>query len=906
MRRIVVLAVVLVAVLGITVPAAAHPEHWRADALTTSFDVLTASFDPYATPFSPFIANKQQHGEAAGHLPPVQKNVDLVGKLDLFEGKEEQPGRIADVAAYGDYAYLGAFASPNCEDPGVYVVDISNPAAPKEADFIPTSNPTSFVGEGVQVLEMNTKFFKGPLLLYSQETCAPGGGPVLGPDPRVGAAGPGGATLVDVRDPENWKKLADHVGDEDPPPAGGIPSGVPHNSHSVFGWHQGDKAYMIVMDNGEGGDTDLDIFDITNPAAPVLKHEIGMGTWPKTDCNPSGTDEDCPSVILDNPQPNGASPFIHDFVVKNVGGKWLLLASYWDGGYVIVDLSDLPAEPTYLRDTDFGPQEPFSTELNLPANTTPDGNAHQAEFSLDGSMFIGTDEDFNPNRFLGTITSGSFTGHGFTGAEGNATPPIGPDGLSGGVTYVGYGCPAPPPASPNHRIALAERGSPPPLPSSCPFSAKVQAAEAAGYEAIVIFNDPVTDKPNCDALVNMLAVGNIPSLFVGRSAGLKLMNTNPGANSCDTPTPSQAPGTAGQSFDMRTLFDGWGYMHLYDANTMEPLDHWALPESLQPENAEGKGDLTVHEVAMDPRRNRGYISYYSGGFRVFDFSREGGLQEVGAYIDEGGNNFWGVEVHPDGNENPLVLASDRDSGLYLFRYRPPVGEEPAGPTVPREDTATQSVLDASLTTPLLASTKSSSGRQVPMRIRTTGFDISHLVLQYRRTGRGTKTVYKDLSPRLNPSTKRIFFTQGEPGRTYLFRIRAVTTRGVESGWRYARLVFPYDDRGKGRRYSGGWTRVKNTRAWRGGYSRSSRRGATLEFTTKGGGRAYLIARTGPNGGKALVGRGSKKQVVSFYSKRPRHRRVVMVVNRTAKRAYRFRLKVLRGTVTVDGIAVRRR
>ncbi len=34
-----------------------------------------------------------QHGPDHGHLPPVQRNVDLVGFTDLFAG-QEQPGRI--------------------------------------------------------------------------------------------------------------------------------------------------------------------------------------------------------------------------------------------------------------------------------------------------------------------------------------------------------------------------------------------------------------------------------------------------------------------------------------------------------------------------------------------------------------------------------------------------------------------------------------------------------------------------------------------------------------------------------------------------------------------------------------------------------------------------------------------
>jgi hypothetical protein len=54
---------------------------------------------------------------------------------------------------------------------------------------------------------------------------------------------------------------------------------------------------------------------------------------------------------------------------------------------------------------------------------------------------------------------------------------------------------------------------------------------------------------------------------------------------------------------------------------------------------------------------------------VVKFSRRG-IQEVGAFIASGGNNFWGVQVLP-GGKRPLVMASDRDSGLWIFQYTGP-------------------------------------------------------------------------------------------------------------------------------------------------------------------------------------------------------------------------------------------
>ena len=584
-----------------------------------------------------------QHGENTGHLPPVQRNVDLIGKLDLF-GNDEQPGRVSDVAAFGNYAYLGAFAQPNCQNTGVYVIDIANPADPTEVGFIPTS-PATHVGEGVQVLDMKTAAFEGQVLLHNNETCIPGGGAVLD-DPRF-LGGPGGASLWNVSDPLNPQPLAVHVGDTDPPTVTvppGIPSGVPHQTHSVFGWQQGEKAYMVVMDNGESASTDIDIFDITNPSSPQFVLETGLDDFPQ---------------IVEDPMPHGSDPGIHDFMVNKFGDKYLFLGSYWDGGYIILDFTDLPEKVTFLRDTDFG-FEPFAAEMGLPANWTAEGNAHQAEFNRDGTVFLAADEDFNPFRLVGKIGSGPYAGEEFTATGGSNTPAIPESGLTGPTDFLGSGCNPVLPVG-EGKIALMERGT-------CTFTIKVQVAQAAGYEAAVIFNDK-TDQlttNNCDGQVFMLAVGDIPSMFVSRSTGLKFLQTDPGANSCDTATP--LPGSPSADFAMVPIFDGWGYLHLYDAKTMEPLDHWALPESLNPAKAEGFGDLSIHEVAIDPDYNIAYSSHYAGGFRIFQFDRTNGIREVGAFIDEGGNNFWGVEVLQHPTAGKIVLASDRDAGLYIFKH----------------------------------------------------------------------------------------------------------------------------------------------------------------------------------------------------------------------------------------------
>jgi len=55
--------------------------------------------------------------------------------------------------------------------------------------------------------------------------------------------------------------------------------------------------------------------------------------------------------------------------------------------------------------------------------------------------------------------------------------------------------------------------------------------------------------------------------------------------------------------------------------------------------------------------------------RVVRFGNSG-IEEVGHFIDQGGSDFWGIEPIRLGASRgaPLIPASDRDFGLYIFRY----------------------------------------------------------------------------------------------------------------------------------------------------------------------------------------------------------------------------------------------
>ena len=624
------LAVVLV-LAGSTL-AAAHPDH-------------SGPLSDRGGPREDFpgegVAYGKQHGGAGGHLPPVQRNVTLVGKAEVTNPSGAgNTGRVGDVFGYGDFAYLTAYFEPTCEAGGVHVMDISDPAAPFEVTsaFIPTSSG-SYAGEGIQVIPMANQFFTGDLLIHQNESCGPA------PDP----ASAGGISLWDVSDPTDPEPVRLHTGDFTNPAGGLDPS--PNQTHSMYAWTSDvdGRTYVVLVDDEES--TDLDILDITNPFAPVMVNDtldldalFGVG----------------------QPRPaNLTEIFSHDMVVQKVGQRYVMNANYWDGGYVLLDVTNpTPGNVSLIAESDYAQLD--EERLARGHRISPEGNSHQSELSPDRRFLIGTDEDFNPFRVTATIDAGPFRGRQHTAVSASDTPPItSTTTISGPVTFVGDACG---PLAPGTGTALVERGT-------CTFQVKLENVTAAGYSAGIVFNNV---RPDCQASVRMLAEGDIPFVFVSRLAGLQILQV-PGANelrACTTASP--AHGSPSAATTLSAVFDGWGYVRLFATaipgrvgtrGAIRQLDTYSIPEAQDPAFAIGFGHLSVHEVAMDPDGPVAYISYYAGGFRVVSYGPRG-LEEVGAFIDEGGNNFWGVEVWHDENGEKYVLASDRDFGLYIFQYTP--------------------------------------------------------------------------------------------------------------------------------------------------------------------------------------------------------------------------------------------
>lgn len=559
-----------------------------------------------------------QHGGDDGHLEPTDENVRLVGRGEINRGE----GRIADVGIFNGHAYLTAFRDPRCQQGGVHVMDMGDLTAPEQVSFIPTS-PGSYAGEGSQVIHIDTPAFEGDVLAFNNEICG-------------AKKGEGGMTLVDVSDPAEPKRLVEHAGDTQA-------DGSVHEIHSVFMWDAGDRAYAVIVDDEEA--EDVDIMDITDPRNPMMVAEYDLAAqFPQIVQAGVGLD----------------SVFHHDMVVKEIDGRFVMLVSYWDGGYVTLDVTD-PAAATYIGDSDFSTPDSGAAEHGL--EVAPEGNAHQAEFTRDNAYILAADEDFGPFKPTASNTTDGTT---FTSIPGSGAPafPAG-ETFDFSTVFVGRACAGAtiPPASGPDVIAVVERGV-------CSFTEKFGTLTDAGYEAGMVFNSE--GAANCSSLVTMAVDTHIPAVFVGRQIGYDLFNLPYDEDACRAgAAPSPIPvGATGDDVSFRSVFDGWGYVHLFRNNggKLEELDTYGLPEAFDPEKAAGFGDLSVHEVAVSHARDDlSYVSYYAGGLRVIRVTEDEKIEEVGHFIDQEGNNFWGVEVfEQDGKE--YVAASDRDSGLYIFEY----------------------------------------------------------------------------------------------------------------------------------------------------------------------------------------------------------------------------------------------
>jgi hypothetical protein len=225
---------------------------------------------------------------------------------------------------------------------------------------------------------------------------------------------------------------------------------------------------------------------------------------------------------------------------------------------------------------------------------------------------------------------------------------------------------------------------------ACFFSDKVRAGEQAGYDVVIVANHHAGSQAG--EFPDAFACGSQGSPVLGTAAALcvghRFLHEAFGKTADYTfpypsPAPNEpAPGALGPRIDAQSQFDGWGYARLIDTSTPSApteVGQFTIPQTADPAFAVGFGDVDVHEVEVargDPDEGGpnvdddklAYYAWYSGGIRVMDFTNPANPVEVGRYIDRAGNNFWGVALAEDQNGKRIVLNSDRDFGLFIFRY----------------------------------------------------------------------------------------------------------------------------------------------------------------------------------------------------------------------------------------------
>jgi hypothetical protein len=562
------------------------------------------------------------------------ENMHLISKLRLTTMR----GGISDVYAHNGFAYLGGWI-PECPRAGVHVVNIKHPEDPRKVAFIP-SGKHDYVAEGVFVFHMETPKFTGDVLVMSNEPC------------DLGDRWKGGVSLWDVTRPAHPRPLARGAGEP-------RRNGNAHAAHSAMAWQDGDRAYVVLVDNQDR--RDVDILNITNPRKPRLIAETGLLEWPEAR-------DDQASMITDT---YGIS-FHHDMWVKEIDGHVYMLVSYWDAGFVLLNVDD-PSNPVYVDDSTFTDPDP------LFGTPTSEGNAHQAMWSTDNQFILASDEDFGALRFLVEIKDGSAAGKygafeipwlaGFGGFEDRS--------VNGPVVYGGHGCPGTDPIPPAADLDLeaGEESIVVLQQDECRALAKARAADEAGYDALMLatshagsgFGD-LPDRVICPSANNF---GGIVGGCIGHRLFHHLFDIEP--NYVDG-GPEPALGARGREVTMGQQFDGYGYLHLLDAATLDEIDTFAIDEAMEdvPAGERPGRDLSVHEIKPDPRPDvrLGYASWYGGGARVIRFGPDG-LAEVGHFSRGPRTDFWGTFPVARPGGRPLLLFSDRNLGLVVLEYTGP-------------------------------------------------------------------------------------------------------------------------------------------------------------------------------------------------------------------------------------------
>jgi hypothetical protein len=139
------------------------------------------------------------------------------------------------------------------------------------------------------------------------------------------------------------------------------------------------------------------------------------------------------------------------------------------------------------------------------------------------------------------------------------------------------------------------------------------------------------------------------------------------------------------------------------------------------------------------------------------------------------------------------------------------------------------------------------------------------------------------------------------GAAYELRITFTDVLGRNSSAQIGKVIVPDDDRWSGLHYRGHWLHLKQAGAW---LDTVSRAGAGAQVSaTLGAGRPVFLMRATPAAAKVEIRAGSKREVLSVAGGVGGASRVITAEQRSRPGA--TSLRVLEGTVDLDGVAVER-
>ena len=631
-RRINLFAFVALLAMVFVVPASADPD--PNDGTTDGEDSLLDGGD--RDPAASLVRHDSATASMVVSGGPVTSGKGSKNLVERLRGERLLPGATTDVWELKKRAYIGTFSDP-CGDgtgangSGIRIFDIRDVGVAEEVGVVPSVLGSR--SNDVKVASMGGR----RILVHSNEECA---------------GGPGGFEIWNVKKDNAPVHLAsvriDELNEISDFLFGGITDvGV----HNLFLFGQGERQYVAAV--AETAFDNFMIFDITDPTNPSLTSSWGAeeifdpGVGDLSLADPDGFDRGLNAALwLLDGFGDSQNRFLHDITISADGTSAYL--SNWDAGLVLLDISD-PTDPTLV-----------SVALD-PVNGSRDGevNSHAAWPNEDGSIVVEGEEDFSPFSLTFSITAGP-NADGFPAAEGAFTTPIftlpGFE-MSGPTTYVGLACTGGDPVPAGSGIAVIQRGV-------CRFDEKASNAIAAGYDGMVVFNDAARG----DALVTMGGdPRDIPGVFVGHSTGLAIIGVGNAAALMigDTGAPISAVAVPGSWGGVRI----WDYSDPTDPVLLSTFDTVCSADAGDP-SCDPRGTYTTHNVIV--RGDRAYFSWYADGVLVLDISDPANPVETARFHETGAafeasnggiQDVWGIGL----SNNPNILASDRNGGLYVLR-----------------------------------------------------------------------------------------------------------------------------------------------------------------------------------------------------------------------------------------------